>query len=147
LSRRKYNNADFPHPALPVARHDHASTTALAQRLGIAPASVTGMLQRLSAFTPPGERTALQVIRSHRLLETYLVKLLGYTWDALHAEACRLEHVISAHFQAPIAHALGNPARDPHGELVLDPAVTGWVFTNRESPGRDFPGRIFVEGL
>jgi DtxR family Mn-dependent transcriptional regulator len=110
-----------------------ASTTALATRLGIAPASVTGMLQRLSNGTPPlvdyrkhqgvtltlaGKRAALEVIRHHRLIEAYLVETLGYTWDEVHAEADRLEHVISEDFEARIAAALGNPARDPHGEMI-----------------------------
>jgi DtxR family transcriptional regulator, Mn-dependent transcriptional regulator len=110
-----------------------ASTTALATRLGIAPASVTGMIQRLAAGAPPlvdyrkhqgvtltlaGKRAALEVIRHHRLIETYLVKTLGYSWDEVHAEADRLEHVISEDFEARIAATLGNPARDPHGELI-----------------------------
>lgn len=110
-----------------------ASTTALATRLGIAPASVTGMLQRLAGGNPPlvdyrkhqgatltlaGKRAALEVIRHHRLIETYLVETLGYTWDEVHAEADRLEHVISEDFEARIAAALGNPTRDPHGELI-----------------------------
>jgi DtxR family Mn-dependent transcriptional regulator len=112
-----------------------ASTTALAARLGIAPASVTGMVQKLAAANPPlvhyrkhqgvtltanGERSALEVIRHHRLIETYLVQILGYGWDTVHEEACRLEHVISEEFEAKIAAALGNPQRDPHGELIPD---------------------------
>jgi DtxR family Mn-dependent transcriptional regulator len=110
-----------------------ASTTALAARLGIAPASVTGMIQRLAGINPPlldyrkhqgvtltpaGKRAALEVIRHHRLIETYLVETLGYSWDEVHAEADRLEHVISEDFEAKIAAALGNPTRDPHGELI-----------------------------
>lgn len=110
-----------------------ASTTALATRLGIAPASVTGMIQRLAGGNPPlviyrkhqgvtlttaGQRAALEVIRHHRLIETYLVETLGYSWDEVHAEADRLEHVISEDFEARIAAALGNPSRDPHGELI-----------------------------
>ncbi|PKN92579.1 MAG: DtxR family transcriptional regulator [Chloroflexi bacterium HGW-Chloroflexi-6] len=112
-----------------------ASTTALAARLRIAPASVTGMIQKLAAAKPPlvhyrkhqgvtltadGERSALEVIRHHRLIETYLVQMLGYRWDTVHEEACRLEHVISEEFEAKIAAALGNPKRDPHGELIPD---------------------------
>jgi DtxR family Mn-dependent transcriptional regulator len=109
------------------------STSALAARLEIAPASVTGMLQRLAAtepaliiyrkhhgvqLTPAGERAALEVIRHHRLLETYLVDALGYTWDEVHDEACRLEHAISESLEARIAEHLGNPARDPHGAPI-----------------------------
>jgi DtxR family Mn-dependent transcriptional regulator len=110
-----------------------ASTTALADKLGISPASVTGMIQRLASSTPPlvnyrkhrgvtltkpGERAALEVIRHHRLLETYLVENLGYSWDEVHAEAERLEHVISEEFESRIAEKLGNPIRDPHGEPI-----------------------------
>ena len=110
-----------------------ASTNDLAVRLGVAPASVTGMLQRLANASPAlvvykkhqgamltaeGERAALEVIRHHRLLETWLVQTLGYTWDEVHEEACRLEHVISEDFERRIAAALGNPARDPHGDLI-----------------------------
>ena len=110
-----------------------ASTTALAGQLGVAPASVTGMIQKLAASQPPlviykkhqgatlttdGERTALEVIRHHRLLETYLVIALGYSWDNVHDEACRLEHVISEEFEARIAAVLGNPSRDPHGDPI-----------------------------
>jgi DtxR family Mn-dependent transcriptional regulator len=58
------------------------------------------------------------VIRHHRLLETYLVSALGYSWDEVHEEACRLEHVISEDFETRIARALGNPVRDPHGDLI-----------------------------
>ena len=120
------------------AKHGSASTNALAERMGVAPASVTGMIQRLAAVVPPlvvyrkyqgvtltpeGERAALKVIRSHRLLETYLVQVLGYGWDAVHEEACRLEHVISDDFEARIAAALGDPQRDPHGELIPTPQL------------------------
>jgi DtxR family Mn-dependent transcriptional regulator len=106
-----------------------ASTNELAARLNIAPASVTGMLQKLAAAKPPlvvykkhqgvtltkaGARAALEVIRHHRLLETYLVNALGYAWDEVHEEACCLEHVISEDFETRIATALGNPTRDPH---------------------------------
>jgi DtxR family Mn-dependent transcriptional regulator len=110
-----------------------ASTNDLAGRLNIAPASVTGMLQRLASSKPPlvvykkhqgvtltkaGQKAALEVIRHHRLLELYLVRALGYSWDEVHEEACKLEHVISEDFEARIARALGNPTRDPHGELI-----------------------------
>ena len=112
---------------------DAASTNDLATRLNIAPASVTGMLQKLAnskpalvlykkhqgaTLTKPGEKAALEVIRHHRLLETFLVTTLGYSWDEVHSEADKLEHVISEDFEARIAKALGNPSRDPHGELI-----------------------------
>jgi len=110
-----------------------ASTTALAARLGIKAGSVTGMIQKLASSTPPlviyskhqgvtltpdGERAALEVIRHHRLLEAYLVEMLGYSWDEVHEEAEKLEHVISEGFERRIAAAMGHPLRDPHGELI-----------------------------
>ncbi len=110
-----------------------ASTTALAARLGVEPASVTGMVQKLAAARPPlvdyrkhhgvrltaaGRRAALEVIRHHRLLEAWLVKTLGYSWDEVHSEAERLEHVISEDFEERVAAALGYPLRDPHGEPI-----------------------------
>ncbi|MEW5829930.1 MAG: metal-dependent transcriptional regulator [Chloroflexota bacterium] len=110
-----------------------ASTNDLAARLNIKPASVTGMIQKLASaqpalveyfkhqgvtLTPEGQRAALEVIRHHRLLETYLVTKLGYTWDEVHDEACRLEHVISEDFEQRIAEALGHPERDPHGDPI-----------------------------
>lgn len=110
-----------------------ASTNDIAARLNIAPASVTGMLQKLANSKPPlviykkhqgvtltknGEKAALEVIRHHRLLETFLVNTLGYAWDEVHREADKLEHVISEDFEARMAEALGNPTRDPHGELI-----------------------------
>lgn len=110
-----------------------ASTNDLARELQIKPASVTGMIQKLAAekpalveyqkhqgvtLTPAGKRAALEVIRHHRLLETWLVQTLGYSWDEVHEEAERLEHVISEDFERRIAVALGHPTRDPHGELI-----------------------------
>ena len=110
-----------------------ASTNDIAARLNIAPASVTGMLQKLASSNPPlvvykkhqgvtltksGEKAALEVIRHHRLLESFLVTTLGYSWDEVHSEADKLEHVISEDFEERMARALGNPTRDPHGELI-----------------------------
>lgn len=110
-----------------------ASTTALAAKLNVSAPSVTGMIQKLANEKPPlveyqkhqgvtltkdGKRAALEVIRHHRLLEAWLVQTLGYTWDEVHEEAERLEHVISEDFERRIAAAMGNPLRDPHGELI-----------------------------
>ena len=110
-----------------------ATTNQLAERLGVRPASVTGMLQKLAANEPPlvqyvkhhgaeltsaGERVALEMIRHHRLLELYLHNALGYTWDEVHGEADELEHVISEKFEERIARALDDPLQDPHGEPI-----------------------------
>jgi DtxR family transcriptional regulator, Mn-dependent transcriptional regulator len=110
-----------------------ASTSRLAARLGVAPASATGMLQHLAALKPPlvtyrkhrgalltakGVKAALEVIRHHRLLEEYLVEKLGFSWDSVHEEADRLEHAISEDLEARIDAILDHPDRDPHGELI-----------------------------
>jgi len=112
---------------------ESASTNALATKLKIKPASVTGMVQKLASSKPAlveyqkhqgvtltkeGRKAALEVIRHHRLIETWLVQTLGYSWDEVHEEAERLEHVISEDFERRIAAALGHPMRDPHGELI-----------------------------
>ncbi|HET6594448.1 MAG TPA: metal-dependent transcriptional regulator [Anaerolineales bacterium] len=110
-----------------------ASTNALAKKLNISPPSVTGMVQKLASANPAlveyqkhqgvtltreGKKAALEVIRHHRLLEAWLVQTLGYSWDEVHEEAERLEHVISEDFERRIAAAMGHPTRDPHGELI-----------------------------
>jgi DtxR family Mn-dependent transcriptional regulator len=112
---------------------ESASTNALAQKLKISAPSVTGMIKKLAASKPAlveyqkhqgvtltkeGRKAALEVIRHHRLLEAWLVQTLGYTWDEVHEEAERLEHVISEDFERRIAAAMGHPTRDPHGELI-----------------------------
>ncbi len=110
------------------------STTALAEALGVAPASVTNMLKRLAelslvewepyrgvVLTPAGEKIALEVIRHHRLIELYLAEALGYSWDQVHEEAERLEHHISEQFEAAIAELLGHPTHDPHGDPIPTP--------------------------
>ena len=110
-----------------------ASTNGLAEYLNVAPASVTGMLQKLAGTKPPlleyqkhrgvrltaqGEKVALETIRHHRLLELFLHQILGYEWDEVHEEADRLEHVISEQFEERIAEALGDPRIDPHGDPI-----------------------------
>lgn len=112
---------------------ESASTNALAKKLNISPPSVTGMVQKLASAKPAlveyhkhqgvtltreGTKAALEVIRHHRLLEAWLVQTLGYSWDEVHEEAERLEHVISEDFERRIAAAMGHPTRDPHGELI-----------------------------
>lgn len=111
------------------------STSTLASWLGVANASVTGMVKRFSSASPKlveyepysgfvltdaGEKIALEVIRHHRLIESYLSLALGYSWDEVHEEAERLEHVISEDMADRIAQALGNPISDPHGDPIPD---------------------------
>lgn len=112
---------------------ERVSTTQLAKALHVKPASVTGMLQKLAAgqpplvdyqkhhgvaLTPDGEKIALEILRTHRLLELFLHETLGYSWDQVDAEADRLEHVVSGEFEERIAQALGNPTHDPHGDPI-----------------------------
>ena len=107
------------------------TTNALAERLGVTPASVSAMVKKLDerglvehvryrgvALTDAGERVALEVMRHHRLLETYLAEHLGVPWDRVHEEAEALEHVLSEYLEARIAAKLGNPTRDPHGDPI-----------------------------
>ncbi len=112
-------------------RDGKAGTKQLAARLEVQPASVTEMLGRLTqlglvehiryqgaTLTAAGRRVALEMLRHHRLLETYLVERLGYSWDQVHEEAERLEHVISERFETRIAEAMGHPTHDPHGDPI-----------------------------
>ncbi len=107
------------------------STTDLAVQLGVAPASVTGMLKKLAAhdlvaytpyqgvtLTPYGRTIALRVVRYHRLAEQYLAEVLGMSWDEVHAEAEELEHALSEQVVGRIDAALGRPTTDPHGEPI-----------------------------
>jgi len=113
--------------------HDRASTNQIAEKLSVTPASVTGMIKKLSSgdppllsyqrhhgvvLTPDGKKMALKITRQHRLLEMFLHEILGFDWDAVHAEADRLEHFISEEFEERIAQALGNPSHDPHGDPI-----------------------------
>lgn len=112
---------------------DKATTKRIAERMGVTPASVTGMLQKLAGADPAlvdyqkhrgvvltrtGKKHALEVIRHHRLLELFLQQKLGYSWDQVHGEADRLEHVISEDLEERMAQALGDPTHDPHGEPI-----------------------------
>jgi DtxR family transcriptional regulator, Mn-dependent transcriptional regulator len=113
------------------------TTTALADRLGVTPASASGMVKKLDALglvrhepyrgvelTGEGERLALEVLRHHRLLELYLAERLGMPWDRVHDEAEVLEHVISEELEALIAAKLGDPTHDPHGDPIPTPDLT-----------------------
>ncbi len=108
-----------------------AATNDIAQRLGVASASVSGMVRRLAeqglvsheryhgaALTETGRRAALRTIRRHRLIEAYLTQALDYPWDRVHDEAERLEHAASDELIDRIAAALGEPAADPHGAPI-----------------------------
>ncbi len=116
------------------------ASTEIALHLNITGASVTNMLQKLAAAEPPfvayrkhhgvrldaaGKRRALEIVRHHRLLETFLTRVLDYPWDEVHQEAERLEHFISERFEERIAAKLGHPEFDPHGHVI--PSLDGSI--------------------
>ena len=118
------------------ARFGVAQTSAIAEVLDIAPASVSGMVKRLAelglvehslhrgvCLTDSGCQAALQVLRRHRIIEAYLLEKLGYEWDTVDAEAERLEHAVSDELVEAMARAMGNPRYDPHGAPI--PTSTG----------------------
>ena len=113
-------------------------TRDLAQRLGISSPSVSEMVTRLTAqglvehdryrgqqLTKEGRKVALELVRHHRLLEMFLVQVLGFGWDEVHDEAERLEHVISERMEQRIFDILGQPELDPHGHAI--PTLAGKV--------------------
>jgi DtxR family Mn-dependent transcriptional regulator len=117
---------------------ERVTTSALAERLGVSAPSVSEMIRTLVdrklvtyepyhgvVLTPDGVRMALEVIRHHRLLELFLVEVLGVPWDQVHKEAEVLEHSISEELEERIAARLGNPSRDPHGHPI--PTLEGTV--------------------
>ena len=108
-----------------------AETNAIAKLLGIAPASVSGMMRRLAEqglitheryrgarLTSAGRRAALKTLRRHRVIEAYLTTALGYSWDRVHDEAERLEHAASDELIDRMAAAIGEPETDPHGAPI-----------------------------
>ena len=107
------------------------ATSRIAERLGLSAASVTAMIKRLAEqkllrhepyygvrLTAAGELAALRIIRRHRVLELFLVEVLGYEWDRVHDEAERLEHAASDELIERLARLLGGPERDPHGNAI-----------------------------
>jgi DtxR family Mn-dependent transcriptional regulator len=123
------------------------SSNALAERLGVRAASVSGMLQKLSVarpsfvsykrhhgvrLSPFGRKRALEIVRHHRLIERFLHDVLDYSWEEVHEEAERLEHFISEKLEDRIAAKLGNPETDPHGHPI--PEKGGGIRQRRETP-------------
>jgi DtxR family Mn-dependent transcriptional regulator len=134
-----------------------AATNDIAQRLAVAPASVSGMIRRLAEqglvshepyrgvrLTDLGRRAALRTLRRHRIIETYLTQVLGYAWDRVHDEAERLEHAASDELIERMSAALGQPVVDPHGAPIptRDGAVDerSLLSLAELSPGR--PARV-----
>ena len=127
---------DYLKAIFQLAEGDEAvGTSAIADRLDVAPGSVTGMLKRLrerglveheryqgARLTDRGRREAIRMIRRHRVLELFLVEVLGYTWDQVHPEAELLEHAASDALINRMAAVLGDPESDPHGHPIPSPA-------------------------
>ena len=138
--------------------HRRVTSTSLADHLGVAPASVTNMLQKLAAAATPlveyerhrgvllsvaGKRRALEIVRHHRLIETFLYEVLDYPIEEVHEEAERLEHFISERFEERIAAKLGHPRIDPHGHSI--PTMEGEMTEQKSIPLTDvMQAGIFV---
>ena len=135
-------------------------TRDLAQRLGISSPSVSEMVTRLSAqglvehdryrgqqLTREGRKVALELVRHHRLLEMFLVQILDYSWDEVHDEAERLEHVISERMEQRIFELLGRPELDPHGHAI--PTLGGKVrpLSDRPLSGCRVGEKVVVQGV
>lgn len=118
--------------------YDHVTTSMLADRFGYTPATVTGMFKKLANLgwviyepyrgvnlTETGRAIALEVIRHHRLIETYLAQALNIPWDRVHEEAERLEHALSEYLEQRIDELLGHPTTDPHGSPI--PSLNGQI--------------------
>jgi DtxR family transcriptional regulator, Mn-dependent transcriptional regulator len=119
-----------------LEQRGEVTNNALAERLGVTPASASSMVKKLHelglvehvpykgmTLTEGGRRVALEVLRHHRLLELYLAESLGVPWDRVHDEAEVLEHVLSEELEALIAAKLGNPTHDPHGDPIPTAAL------------------------
>jgi DtxR family transcriptional regulator, Mn-dependent transcriptional regulator len=119
-----------------LEQRGEVTNNALAERLGVTPASASSMVKKLDELglvehvpykgmklTESGRRVALEVLRHHRLLELYLAESLGVPWDRVHDEAEVLEHVLSEELEELIAAKLGNPTHDPHGDPIPTAAL------------------------
>lgn len=148
--------------ALGGPEEGRVTSTALAERLGVAPASITNMLQKLAGSRTPlveyesrrgvrlsaaGRRRALEILRHHRLLETFLYKVLDYPIEEVHDEAERLEHFISERFEERIDAKLGRPRFDPHGHCI--PALDGKMPKQVSKPLIDVEGggKVLVDSV
>ena len=153
MSRSKDTNlstsvGDYLKAIWTVANGKPASTNAVAEVLGVSSASVSAMLGRLHdsgliryeryrgvRLTERGEREALRLMRRHRLLETFMIEHLGYTWDEVHDEAEAIEHVISDRYTERLAALLNHPTHDPHGDPI--PTLDGTLPNTPNTPLTD----------
>jgi len=129
---------------------EEATTSSIARRLDVSQPSVTEMLQRLSAkglvshrprgavrLTKEGKRLANSLIRRHRLWESFLTRFLGFSWDEVHEEACRLEHGTSPALEERLAELMGDLEACPHGHVI--PGREGRASEERATPLSEFP--------
>lgn len=136
---------DYVKSIYKLQENGSVSTTEISRELNVSGASVTGMLKRLSTMglvvynsykgvtlTEAGNKVALEIVRFHRLLETYLKEMLGFSLEKVHEEACRLEHFISQEFIEKITEQLGDPKFDPHGHPI--PSRDGTIELVEEIP-------------
>jgi DtxR family Mn-dependent transcriptional regulator len=148
--------------ALGGAEERTVSSTALALHLGVAPASITNMLQKLASdqpsyveyekrrgvrLSPQGKRRALEILRHHRLIETFLYEFLDYPIEEVHEEAERLEHFISERFEERISVKLGHPRFDPHGHCI--PTMDGRMPKQASKPliSLEHDGKFIVDSV
>jgi DtxR family Mn-dependent transcriptional regulator len=136
---------DYLKAILELSREGAASTKNVADRLSVSAASVSNMFVRLqemgladyeryrgASLTQAGRVEALRLLRRHRLIETFLLRSLGYSWEDVHAEAERLEHSVSDGFTERLAEFLAHPAHDPHGDPI--PKADGSLEPNDSFP-------------
>ncbi len=145
VTRPSSSVGDYLKAILEVGGSGAASTKDVADRLSVTSASVTNMFARLqemglveyeryrgASLTERGREEALRLLRRHRLIETFLLEHLGYSWQEVHEEAERLEHAVSDGFTERLAEFLGHPDRDPHGDPI--PAADGTLAAEESSP-------------
>jgi DtxR family Mn-dependent transcriptional regulator len=143
---------DYLKAILELSREGAASTKDVADRLSVSAASVSNMFVRLqemgladyeryrgASLTQAGRVEALRLLRRHRLIETFLLRSLGYSWEDVHAEAERLEHSVSDGFTERLAEFLAHPTHDPHGDPI--PAADGSL-----EPDDSFPLSVAAAG-
>lgn len=124
------------------------ATTEMAEQLGVTASTVSANLKKLArdgyidyepygqiVLTDVGRQIAVEIVRRHRIVESYLVEALGLTWDQVHGEADRLEHAVSDLVLERMNAALGSPQRDPHGDPIPD----------ADGHTADFPSRRLQE--
>lgn len=139
------------------AEKGNVATQELADRLDVSAPAVSKMMRRLSELrlithtpyqgvklTRAGEKLALEIIRHHRLIELYLVQAMGYSWDAVHEEAERLEHHISEEFEERMDVLLGHPTACPHGDPIPTRAGTIARTSNRSLARQRTRERLIV---